>query len=214
MGMFDEKTKKKLTEILSEMKEEVKIIFFTDNKEENATKETGLFLDEIGLMSNKILIEKKEIGKDKITDEQYDVDKVPAMILVDSKGKNTGVRYFGLPGGYEINSFVKGILEVSGKRDKIPDELISRINKIDKKIHIQVFVSMTCPYCPGAVMAAHILALENNNITADMIESSSLKQYAEKYSVNGVPKTVINNTMEFIGARPLTELLKMLEELN
>jgi glutaredoxin-like protein len=76
------------------------------------------------------------------------------------------------------------------------------VRNISKPLHIQVFVTPTCPYCPKAVRTAHQLAIENPNITADMVESIEFPHLANRYSVMAVPKTVINDKIEFVGALP------------
>jgi glutaredoxin len=67
-------------------------------------------------------------------------------------------------------------------------------------VHIQVFVSLTCPHCPVAASIAHKLAIESDMITADVIDSSEFATLAQKYSVIGVPKIVINEKVDFVGA--------------
>jgi len=49
---------------------------------------------------------------------------------------------------------------------------------------------------------AHKLAIENEYITADVIEISEVSDLAQRYRVQGVPKTVINDRVEFAGALP------------
>jgi len=49
---------------------------------------------------------------------------------------------------------------------------------------------------------AHKLAIENEYITADVIEISEFIDLAQRYRVQGVPKTVINDRVEFAGALP------------
>jgi predicted DsbA family dithiol-disulfide isomerase len=49
---------------------------------------------------------------------------------------------------------------------------------------------------------AHKLAIENEHITADVIEVSEFIDLAQRYRVQGVPKTVINDRVEFAGALP------------
>jgi predicted DsbA family dithiol-disulfide isomerase len=49
---------------------------------------------------------------------------------------------------------------------------------------------------------AHKLAIENEHITADVIEISEFIDLAQRYRVQGVPKTVINERVEFAGALP------------
>lgn len=49
---------------------------------------------------------------------------------------------------------------------------------------------------------AHKLAIENEHITADVIEISEFIDLAQLYRVQGVPKVVINDRVEFAGALP------------
>lgn len=49
---------------------------------------------------------------------------------------------------------------------------------------------------------AHKLAIESEHITADVIDAMEFPELANKYNVYGVPKTVINDDVEFEGALP------------
>ena len=46
------------------------------------------------------------------------------------------------------------------------------------------------------------MAIVNSHITADVVEVSEFMDLARKYSVRGVPKTVINDAVEFVGNVP------------
>ena len=50
--------------------------------------------------------------------------------------------------------------------------------------------------------AAHALALSNPRIKAEVIECQEFPEVAQHYQVSGVPKTVINDKAEFVGAVP------------
>jgi hypothetical protein len=52
------------------------------------------------------------------------------------------------------------------------------------------------------VRLAHSLALASDKITADMVESIEFPHLANKYSVQGVPRTVINENTFIEGAAP------------
>jgi predicted DsbA family dithiol-disulfide isomerase len=62
---------------------------------------------------------------------------------------------------------------------------------------------------------AHKLAIENEHITADVVEVSEFIDMAQLYRVQGVPKTVVNDRIEILGAVPeprfLQEVLKAIE---
>ncbi len=52
------------------------------------------------------------------------------------------------------------------------------------------------------------MAVENANITADTVECSEFPELAEKYEVSSVPKIVVNDTVEFVGAQPEPQFLR------
>jgi len=60
-----------------------------------------------------------------------------------------------------------------------------------------------------AARLAHMMAMVSPHITADVIEVSEFPQLAQRYQVRGVPKTVINERVEFLGALPEPQFLQM-----
>jgi len=214
MAIFDEKNSSQLKEILAKMKNEVNIIYFTQEYECNVCKDTREFVEEFITLSPKIKLKIKDFVKDKELAEKYKVDKVPAIIILDKDENDLGIKYYGPPAGYEINSFIVTLIEVSGIKDEFSYEIEERIKKIDKDIHIQVFVSLQCPYCPGAVITAHKLAQKNKNIRGDMVESSVFPYLANKYNVAGVPRIVINEKYVLEGAQPIEEFLNLIEKIK
>src|SRR5947208_13278841 len=72
----------------------------------------------------------------------------------------------------------------------------------EKPSDMQVFTTPTCPHCPLAVSLAHEMAFANPNITALAVEATEFPDLARRYQVNGVPKTVVNDAIEILGALP------------
>lgn len=213
MAIFEESVKKQLKSILDQMKDEITIVYFTQEIECQTCRDGRMFVEEISELSDKIKLEKYNLVTDKEKSAAYKVDRVPAIALNDKNGNDTRIRFYGVPGGYEINSFLAAIMEVSGHVEALPKQIADRIAKIEKDIHIQVFVSLGCPYCPEAVSTAHRIAMENKNVYADMVETSQFTDMAIKYNVTGVPKIVINEDHEFTGAQPITAFLDMIEKI-
>jgi glutaredoxin-like protein len=110
--------------------------------------------------------------------------------------------FMGLPYGYEFKPLIEDIINVSKGETNLSEETKEKLRKVNRPIHIQVFVSLTCPYCPIATSLAHKFAFENDYIKSDMVEISEFPHLAQKYSVMGVPKIVINETIEFLGVLP------------
>ncbi|NLM77357.1 MAG: glutaredoxin [Ruminococcaceae bacterium] len=213
MSLFDSKIEEQLRSILGQMQKKVQLVFFSQEIECQSCHDAHQFVKEIAALNDKLSMEVLNLVVDKDKAAQYQVDKVPAIVVLDEAGVDTGIKFYGIPGGYEINSFLGAILSVSGQKEALPDDLAKRISAISKPVHIQVFVTPSCPYCPAAVVTAHRLALENKNIRADMVESNAFVYLTVRYQVSGVPKIVINEKHELTGAQPITAFLDIIEKL-
>ncbi len=208
MAILKDDVKAKLSRVFSQSLEgEVKIRYFTQEFECEFCKETRTLLEELSALSSKINLEVYDFAAEADRAKELRVDKIPATIITGRDEYK--IRYFGIPSGYEFTSLVEDIVDVSKGRSRLPSELLEKVRSISKPIHIQVFVTPTCPYCPKAVRAAHQLAIENLNITADMVESVEFPHLANRYSVMAVPKTVINDKIEFVGALPEEQFVEL-----
>jgi predicted DsbA family dithiol-disulfide isomerase len=58
------------------------------------------------------------------------------------------------------------------------------------------------------VSLAHEMAFANPNITAYAVEATEFPDLARRYRVNGVPKTVVNDDIEILGAFPQDEFIE------
>jgi glutaredoxin-like protein len=213
MAMLDDKVRQQLQNILKNMKDSVSIAFFTQEFECQACRDTLTFVEEFSSLSDKIKLSIYDFVKDKSVADRFGVDKIPAIVINDKDNNDQGIKFYGLPGGYEINSFIISLLEVSGNMEPLKDDIASRIRAINKDVHIQVYVTLTCPYCPAAVSTAHRLAVENKKIRADMVDAGIFPHLTQKYDVSGVPRIIINERHDLVGAQPIEKLLDVIEKL-
>ena len=201
MGIIKEKDAELLKETFSErLRSDVTLVFFTQEHECMYCRETRGFLEELEVLSDKIHLKVYDLLADADKAKEYDVDKIPAIVIEGEQ--DYGIRYFGMPMGYEFTVIVEDIIDVSWGTSEMDPETMGNILPIDEKMHIQVFVSPTCPYCPQMVRSAHKFAMLNPSITADMVEMTEFPQLVQKYDVMGVPKTVINEEFSIEGAYP------------
>jgi glutaredoxin-like protein len=169
-------------------------------------KETRQLLEEVASLSEKISLTILDFTADKDRAAEYGADKLPALIVrgdVDS-----GIRFFGIPSGYEYMSLIEAIIDVSKVQTGLKPETRQALKGLEKDVHIQVFVTPTCPYCTTVVRLAHQFALESPRIKGEMVEATEFPHLAQKYHVFGVPKAVINETVFVEGAVPETVFLE------
>lgn len=198
--------------ILKDMVDPITIVYFADQSCQTCQETLGL-LEETAALSDKISLVTRRYPEDAADIEKYDIQRVPSFVFLDKAGQYKGVKFNGIPAGHEINSFLAAIIGMSGADLQIPPEYAERMRKIDKPVDIKVFVTLSCPHCPGAVQVAHLLAMQNPNIKAEMIESQTFSDMARKYNVSGVPKIVINETNELLGDQPVESYLQVIESL-
>ncbi|MFA5577392.1 MAG: thioredoxin family protein, partial [Tissierellaceae bacterium] len=153
-----------------------------------------------------------DLNTDKELAEKYEVSRVPSVVVLDKNNDYRGIKFVGIPAGHEINSLVNTVLSVSGSGSPLSKELEDRISKVDKPVNIKVFVTLSCPHCPGAVEKAHLLALENSNISAEMVEAQTFFDLSDQFNVSSVPKIVINDEFEFVGNQPLEVFMDNIEK--
>ena len=55
------------------------------------------------------------------------------------------------------------------------------------------------------------MAMENPLIVAEVIEANEFQALSERYRVRSVPKTVINNRIEFVGSLPEAKVVEALQ---
>jgi glutaredoxin-like protein len=168
-------------------------------------KEAKQLLEEVKALSDKIELLVYDYTADKEKAAEYKIDKIPATVIMGDK--DSGIRFYGIPSGYEYTSLVEAIADVSRQRTELSPQTKDALKSIAKNIHIQVFVTPTCPYCTTAVRLGHQFALESPWIRADMVESTEFPHLANRFNVYGVPKTVVNETISFEGAVPEEEFL-------
>ncbi len=213
MALFDEKVRTQLKDILKSMKDTVNLSFFTQEFECWPCTDVHEFVKEISSISDMIKLSVFDFQKDKAQADKFNVDKIPAIVLNGKDNAYSGIKYYGLPGGYEINSFIQDLIELSGKKEPFPAGVASRIGAIDKRVRMQVFVTLTCPYCPSAVGIAHRIAQESPMVEADMIDVSLFPYLGQKYQVTSVPMTLINDVYSLVGVQPVENILDVIKKL-
>jgi glutaredoxin-like protein len=193
----------------------VKLVMFTQEVECQFCAETRQIVEEIAALSDKIESEVFDFVDDKEQAELYNIDKIPALAVVrveDGKERDYGVRFYGIPSGYEFTSVIEDIIDVSKGESGLQPRSKEAVAALTEPVHFQVFVTPTCPYCPQAVRLAHKFAIESDLITADMVEAIEFPHLSNKYHVHGVPRTVINDDYHQEGAAPEPLVLAKLLE--
>lgn len=211
MNVLDEKTQKELERIFDALDNDVNLVFFTQEIECRFCKDTRLLLEDLSSVSSKIKVKTLDFVNDKKEADKYGVDKIPAIVVLDGD-KDPGIKFYGIPGGYEFASIIETIKMVSTGDNPLEQSTLDFLKSLKNEVHFQVFVTPTCPYCPAAVVLAHRFAFASPLVKSDMVEATEFPELSVKYKVMGVPRTVINETVFQEGAAPEGMLIEKIKE--
>jgi glutaredoxin-like protein len=203
---WSEKDRRQIVALLREMHNPVKLVYFTRELDCELCSETRRLLEALVALCDKLSLEVYNLQLDKEKVAQYGVDKVPATVVEGAK--DYGIRFYGLPAGYEFVVLLEDIVRISLGNSGLSQETLERLRQLSGPVHLEVFATPTCPYCPGAVRLAHQLAIESELITADMVEATEFPDLVRRHKVRGVPKTVINGTSGIEGSLPESDLVE------
>ncbi|MCU4719563.1 protein disulfide oxidoreductase [Halapricum hydrolyticum] len=215
MSVLSADDRSQVNELLSSLEETVTVHVFTEDGCQYCEETLDLYEDVEGESDNVVV---ETHGMDDPLAEELGATKYDgAPVTVITRDGVTGVRYFGIPSGQEFSAFLQGLIAVAqgpGETD-LPDEVREQVQNIDQPVDIKVFVTPTCPHCPRAVQVAHQMAIENDQIEADGIESQEFMELSQEYGVRGVPQINVNDSGQFTGGLPpqqfVDEVLSTLE---
>ncbi len=194
---MDQETQEQVRTLFKPLDSDVKIHLFVKDHECLYCGDTKTLAEKIAELSDKVKVVEHhdEPGDEKAV--EFGVQRLPAIVLEGKERYN--VRYYGIPAGHEFGALIAGIVAVSTADVPLEEGIIEDIKDIDEPVHIQVFTTPQCPYCPDMVKLAHYAAILNPKIQADMVESLEFQEVAKKYEVFGVPKTIINEKTSIEG---------------
>jgi len=207
MPLMDDNTREQVREMLSGLTGPVKLLIFSQQFECQMCAETRQICEEVAALSDKISVEVRDFVADEAQAQGLNVDKIPAIAILGADDHDYGIRFYGIPSGYEFMSLLEAIKLVSTGALQLSAETLRALDALEGDLHLQGFVTPTGPYCPRAVILAHQLAFAAAKVRADMVEANEFPHLSMKYNVMGVPRTVINEATFIEGAAPESMLL-------
>lgn len=214
MSLLSEKDRSYLRNEFQALNHPVKLLVFSQDRECQYCRETRELAEELSTLSSKITTETVIFVPESAAAKQYNVDKIPAIVLLADGPQpvDYGIRFYGIPSGYEFSTLVEDMMMVSAGDSGLAPDLKAQLHKLAQPVHMQVFITPTCPYCPQAVHLAHQMAMESPHVQADMVEAIEFPHLSNKYQVMGVPRTVINESYHLEGAAPGAMLMAKIQE--
>lgn len=208
MSLLSDQDRQTVSARLSEIKNPVTILFFTQTFDAPETVRVARqVLDEVVGLNDRISLEEVNFILEKERAAQYGIDRIPAVVMLRGE-EDTRIRFLGAPAGYEFVSLIEALILAGTGESGLTSESKTLIaTHVTEATEILVFVTPTCPHCPRAVTLAHRMAVESPFIRAACVDATEFIDLSQRYQVTGVPKTIVTSTIdmrsiEMLGALP------------
>jgi len=210
--ILDDQVVKQIDDVFAGLQEPVQVLYFGSRENCDYCDEAQQLLEEVAAINDKIELSVYDIQENSDIASQFNVMNAPGVVIAAKDGsdvRNLGIQFSGIPSGHEFSTLINDILLVSKRDSGLNEKTREFLRNLDQPLHLQVFVTPTCPYCPRAVLLAHQMAMENPQmIRAEGVEATEFPELANRFNVSGVPQTVINSGAgTVVGAVPEQQLL-------
>lgn len=208
--LLNDGLRNQLKGVFSRLTKSVTLVSIVDESLPKSIELRDLILD-ISNLSDKLEAEIYKKGENPAIESKINADKFPVVAFLDSDGNYSGVKFHGVPGGHELNSFVLSIYNLGSAGQPIENSTLEAIKSIDKPTNIKVAVSLACHFCPDVVVASQRIAIENKNVEAEMIDLSEFGDIKSKFKVMSVPAIIINDKEIHFGAKKIDEIISLIK---
>ena len=154
MPLLGEEDSKYLKESFAELRSDVRVTVVTREKSrlilpgagddgggsEDASAEVKQIVDEVAANSERIKVTHVDAGADAERARTLAGEHLPAIVFGGDQSKGT-LRYFGLPAGYEMSTFIATLMDLGSGEAMVPTEISAELAKLTAPVHIQVFVT-------------------------------------------------------------------------
>jgi alkyl hydroperoxide reductase subunit AhpF len=116
-------------------------VVFSARLGSDSCAETEQLIREVAECSDQVSIEILNLHIDRERAQAYGVERVPAVVVEGAR--DYGVRFFGLPGGYEFSNLIDAMVAVSAGVPQLTAATLERLAALTTPLHIQVFATPT-----------------------------------------------------------------------
>ncbi|MBU4524646.1 MAG: FAD-dependent oxidoreductase [Desulfomicrobium sp.] len=129
--------------------------------------------------------------------DSFAVTRFPTLLIAPEK---YSIRFTGAPAGEEGQAFLHALMMVSTGNSFLSERSRELLQELQEPRVVKVFVSPTCPYCPGQCVNAIKAAVEKPKlVSVECVETGENPDYAQEYSVGSIPHTVYDEKLSTVG---------------
>jgi alkyl hydroperoxide reductase subunit AhpF len=142
MAIFRQEDEARVRELFAELERPVELLVAHGPEE---TPQVGARDIDFAAETERVVRELAELSpvlSVRVEEQPDGFERYPA-VSVQPEGRDAGVRYYGLPWGYELSSLIGAVLEAGRTESSLSEETLGRLSSLDGDLAIDVFVTPT-----------------------------------------------------------------------
>ena len=139
MAFLNTQDEQAVREQFAQLTEPVKLVVFSQSLGGAADlcRENEQLVGEVAALSDKLSVETLNLAIDRERAEAYGVDQVPAIVVEGAR--DYGLRFYGVPSGYEFGNLIDSIIVASTGAPDLSDETKASLSALAGDVDIKVF---------------------------------------------------------------------------
>lgn len=129
-----------------QMRQPVQVLFFGQESDCHYCADTRQLVEEVVELSEKIDLQIYDIEKDAEIARHYHMERAPGMVIAAKDGdeiRDYGVRFAGIPSGYEFSSLIQSLVLVSGRDSGLKEKTRKALQELTEPVNLLVFTTPT-----------------------------------------------------------------------
>ncbi len=142
MAYLDARNAEEVRKAFAGLRDPVKLIVFSQSlAAAELCAQNEQLVGEVAALSDKISVEALNLAIDHERAEAYGVDQVPAIVVEGAR--NYGLRFYGVPAGYEFGNLIDAIVVASTGEPALSDDTKTALGGLASDVDIKVFSTPT-----------------------------------------------------------------------
>ena len=139
MAMLSAQHEAEVKRELSKMSGPVKLVVFASELGSDTNTHTVGLVREVAALSDLLTVEVLNPYIDRERAQAYGIDVAPAIVVEGAE--DYGIRFFGMPGGYEFANLIDSIIVASTAEPGLTDETKASLAALASDVTIKVFAT-------------------------------------------------------------------------
>ena len=142
MALIDDEVSAQLRQEFEQLRNPVRLVVFSQALADPAAEQVARLVEETAALDSRLSVETRNFVLDKEKVAELGIARIPAVAVLGEE-KDYGVRFYGLPSGYEFGSLVDAVLDVSMGESGLAPQTKEALRALPRAVHIQVFTTPT-----------------------------------------------------------------------